>query len=129
MVAGSLVYLPASRYAHGVPLGRDAALAAVDLVAVTRDVARHDGAACGPYQGAPGGVTMAPRVDVDVEVTIVDATTGAAVDRRTFRDGFDDCPMFATFRGDRYELVEARPAVATLEPWLVEVASRRVPSP
>lgn len=126
----SLVYLSAATYRAAKHFGRQTTVAEVGLVAVAHDLgAPRDGSKCGPYastRGAPGD-GMAPRDLIDVQVVVIDATSGQKLGSRDFKaDNRIECPILATSKGSTWETIKARPDKA-VEAWLTQVAANGGP--
>jgi hypothetical protein len=121
VVQGSMVYLPADPYSKLSAVGKTAPLVGLDLVAKAKDTARHDGGACGPYEGN----INAPRTLIDISVDVYDAQTGNPVATHAFTDGHEDCPMFAMSTGGQMDLIESRPDDKVVVAWLEQIAASR----
>lgn len=129
----SLVYLPADKYRSAVHFGKLTTVGEVGLVAIGHDTGTpRDGRKCGPYKAtgkdSTPGDGMAPRKLVDVQVKLVDATTGEKLGARDFpADDSIDCPMFASSKGGTWEPIESRPTEKTVGAWLERVAEDGTP--
>lgn len=122
----SAIYLPAEPYLGPFHVGKATALGEVGLVATARDTETRSAAKCGPYastKGAPGD-GMAPRSLIDIEVTVVDTTTGDEVGKRAFKAVENDCPMIATSKNGTFEPIQTRPDAKVVTAWLGELARK-----
>jgi hypothetical protein len=120
VVPGSAVLIPADT-GHLVAVGRAASLGQLDLVAVAHDGAHHGAGTCGPYDH----FGVLPHEDVDVTVTVYQASTATKVTERTFTDGFEDCSMFVSGRPGEKPTVLSRPEDKAIEAYLAELTSAR----
>jgi len=121
VVPGSLVLIPADNGAM-VALGRAGSLGQLDLVAVARDGAHHKAGTCGPYDH----FGVLPRENVDVTVTVYQASTATKVTEKTFTDGFEDCSMFVSGRPGEKPTVVSRPEEKAIEDYVAGLTSARV---
>jgi hypothetical protein len=121
VVRGSMVALPAVDYEKMTAIGKAAPLGQLDLVAVTRDGARHGATDCGPYDN----FGMLPHVQIEATVTVYEAATGKKVAEHTFADRYEECSMIVSGYAGEKPTVESRPDGALVTDWLGSITAAR----
>jgi hypothetical protein len=66
---------------------------------------------------------MAPRKLIDVQVKVLDATTGEKLGAQDFKaDDTIGCPSFVMSKGSAWDAIESRPEDKSVGAWLERVA-------